>query len=206
MYFLTIGGRGGASSVGGGEGGRGDDGDGGDDAGDSERDEADGADAHGVRVYAAEGGLTSGGPPSARTALPIEPTAQPPARSGVTAKLVQAGQPHDAQRHRAADGGLRQRAVQGVDVGQRLAVDGDDEVAGQEPGPLGRAAGLDPGDQHAGLERQVEVADDAAADRRRLPGHADPPARDVPVADEPAGDVDRRADGDGEADAPAPAR
>ena len=92
-----------------------------------------------------------------------------------------------------ADPLLGHQPMQFVDVADRDAVGGDDDVAAGEPGGAGRPVGCGRLDPHRGLARQFVKAHDAARQRHVLPGDADIAAPHPALADQPRGDkLDRR--------------
>src|SRR6185503_16612704 len=60
--------------------------------------------------------------------------------------------------------GARHGLAQVVAVGDRIAAELDDHVAGPDPGLRGRAVGVDGGHQHACLARELEVTRELLAD------------------------------------------
>src|SRR3954471_7446644 len=111
------------------------------------------------------------------------------------------GAPDEGEAQGDADAVFGHQFVEVVDVADGLAVGLDDDVALEQPGARGGAAGFDADDHHAGFFQQLVEADDAAVERHVLPGNADRAAPDAAVADEPRGDELRGGAGDGEANA-----
>src|SRR5260370_1443271 len=98
---------------------------------------------------------------------------------------------------RAADLLAREDADEIVCPGDRGAVERQDDVAGDEPGPFGRAARLDRGDHDRALLRQAGRMPAAARERELLGGDTDigtrrAGARWVSGRSPPRGGVKRR--------------
>ena len=83
----------------------------------------------------------------------------------------------------AADRVARQPPLQAVDVGDRLVVERDDDIAASDAGERRRRTGLDGLDAHARVAGQIEMADIAPRQRQRLPADAKPRAPNAPVPD-----------------------
>src|SRR5712691_8162583 len=104
------------------------------------------------------------------------------------------------ERSTRADARVGQDAVQVVDAGYRLAVEGDDQISLLKPGALRRAVRFQRDNQDGAVVRQTVEAHYAPVQRHVLPGHADEGARDLPVLDQAAGDELHGVYGHGETD------
>ena len=88
----------------------------------------------------------------------------------------------DAQRDRLIDAIAGELAVQRIDRGHRRAADVDENVAGRQPGRVGRRSLVHFRDQDAVIVRQPVIVDDAARNLRGLRRYPKDGAPDASIA------------------------